>query len=273
MKKMYFGTREKMQWIKCPATNISRNRNKWQETGGYLNGGAFSAQSSYSHLTYDIAWNLMASEEAAKIMSYYEGIHGDGLIYFLEPFAKKSNILPLHWSVPRLCAKDAPNLLPAGSARPTTVSVAGGPSGYPLVSAQFAVAGTDSTNPTLYIPVPPGENFYLSVRGAASGSAGIRVIPDTGTAVTLAPTVLGTPATTVQTNPGGVTLRLAGTGTFALNSMHATVGTSAPDYSVFRQGEGNSGVRFSGPPVRTGYSSALDLESVTAEFMEVGAWL
>ena len=34
MKKMYFGTREKMQWVKCPATNISRNRNKWQETGG-----------------------------------------------------------------------------------------------------------------------------------------------------------------------------------------------------------------------------------------------
>lgn len=678
MKKMYFGTREKMQWIKCPATNISRNRNKWQETGAYLNGGAFSAQSSYSHLTYDIAWNLMASEEAAKIMSYYEGVHGDGLIYFLDPFAKKSNVLPLHWSVPRLCIKDAPNLLPAGSARPTGVpatyeiarnlatnpsfeatsgtvevrrslfpnplaalpgaatdfevrygwtrsaltGLASGPEGvttgvratapagvtsgvgrgfdhggnadtspytigypvtagttytasswvrtsaatgsrsgystirfhdgtawvspviygtavvltqgawaliqvtaiapagatracfrsamnvvsgsyvegetfdvaapmleaassrlpffapglpspdsdltpswtgtanasasvltgvgatgvstlqperavrfsstqwsasgtrsvrisprstdpaltyaevgvggltvgqtytllgrirlaspqtgtlaatargfwvvlgsspavtylstapnaagehevrgtfvataashgvrlmngasvgngdvwwddfaivegvytgpwfdgsntydpalvpswtgaanasasiltgyaegFPKESAQFTVAGTDGTNPTVYIPVPPGENFYLSVRGVASGSAGIRVIPDNGTAVTLAPTSLGTPATTVCTNPGGVTLRFAGTGTFTLNSMRATVGTSAPDYSVFRQGEGNSGVRFSAAPVRTGYSSALDLESVTADFVEVGAWL
>ena len=165
MKKMYFGTREKMQWVKCPATNISRNRNKWQETGGYLNGGAFSAQSSYSHLTYDIAWNLMASEEAAKIMSYYEGVHGDGLIYFLEPFAKKSNVLPLHWSVPRLCIKDAPNLLPAGSARPTAVSVAGGPSGYPLVSAQFTVAGTDGTNPTLYIPVPTDRSSLRAAQG------------------------------------------------------------------------------------------------------------
>ena len=77
MKKMYFGTREKMQWVKCPATNISRNRAKWQETGAYLNGGAFSAASAYSHMEYNIAWNLMASEEAAKIMSYFEGMHGD----------------------------------------------------------------------------------------------------------------------------------------------------------------------------------------------------
>ena len=98
-KKIWFGNAEKMMWVNCPSTNIRRGRGRWEETGGYLNGGAYAVSSPYSHRKYSIDWNLMESAEAAKIMAFYEGVYGQSPIQFVDPFAAKSNILPLHWSV------------------------------------------------------------------------------------------------------------------------------------------------------------------------------
>lgn len=448
-KKMWFGTAEKMQWVRCPATNIQRNRLRWTGSDNYLNGGGYVENSDYSHLEYKIDWNLMESNEASKIMSYFDGTWGNGLIRFVDPFAAKSNILPLHWSVPRLTATDAPSLLSSG-ARPAVVTAASGNANYPVRSAQYTLTGT--TNPSVYIPVPPGYNFYLGARGAATGTAAVSAIADVGSGAevrrnlaisprgvgtlggygtqTITPNVVATgnpdgittatrisytsgqanpglrftsanlaagttytisawiyvesqtvasgyglgivsassetsrtlavgvwtrvswtvtpgsagvpgfrlnssaaagaflvtgmlveagsvvgsvfdgswsqdpnlsPAWTSAANasastlsyrttaslsgqtetaqttmmlpdPGGVTIRLSGTGALTLNSMTATIGKATPTYTEFRPGEGNSGVRFDGTPQRTGYSSALDLESVSATFKEVGAW-
>ena len=59
-----------------------------------------------------------------------------------------------------------------------------------------------------------------------------------------------------------------------INRMSAvlTKSVTPPTGNAFVQGEGNTGLRFVGEPNRTGYSSVLDLESVSAEFVEVGAW-
>lgn len=177
-KKIWFGNAEKMMWVNCPSTNIRRGRGKWEETGGYLNGGAYAVSSPYSHRKYSIDWNLMESAEAAKIMSFYEGVYGQSPIQFVDPFAAKSNILPLHWSVPRLCAGgEAPTI---GASAPTLVN-APNDQGYPGQSAVFNLTG--SSTPSAQIPVPPGKNLYVGARGSATGTAAVSVTTPGGAPV------------------------------------------------------------------------------------------
>lgn len=177
-KKIWFGNAEKMMWVNCPSTNITRGRARWQETGTYLNGGAFEKSSVFGHRKYSIDWNLMRSEEAAKIIAFYEGVYGQSPIQFVDPFAAKSNILPLHWSTPRLCAGgEAPTI---GSSAPSTVT-ASNALGYPTQSAVFNLTG--ASTPSVQIPVPPGKNLYFGARGSASGTAAVSVTSSKGNPV------------------------------------------------------------------------------------------
>ena len=264
--KIWFGTDEKMQWINCPSTNIQRNRVKWSDSGGYLNGGAFVKQSPYSHLKYNINWNLMDSVEAAKIMSYYDGMWGEGVVRFIDPFASKSNVLPLHWSVPRLCINNgAPTLGTTGSAVTGSTTKYNTIPNTPSTSAAFQMPAFSAVSKALVVPVPEGYNFYF---GYSASVASVQV-----NNVTVNPHATAM-TTNTYTNPGTVTLRIgrATAGPATINRMTGVIAKTPPTYTEFRQGEGNNGVRFDGPPSRTGYSSALDLESVSASFTEVGSW-
>lgn len=174
---MYFGTREHMTDVRCPAINVVRNREKWTTSGTYLNGGGFSRASAYSHATYSIGWNLMPPDEARKILDFYNGNYGQGPIYFLDDFALQGNVLPLHWSVPRLTAKDAPPLVKGISVSETPLAPVNNAGGYPSASATFAWTGTPNSD-SVWIPVPPGQNFYFGVRGSRTGTAEITMTRD-----------------------------------------------------------------------------------------------
>lgn len=273
---MLFGTREFMTDVRCPAINVIRNREKWTTSGTYLNGGGYARGSSSSHALYTIAWNLMSPDEARKILDYYYGTYGDGLIYFLDDFALQGNVLPLHWSVPRLTAKDAPPLVRGVVVSEAQIPGVTNAGRYPSASAMFSWTGTPNSS-SVWIPVPPGQNFYLGVRGTRTGTAAIQATPDSGASVT-SDTMLSL-ATLERTNmaltdPGGVTLSVVGSGSLALNSMYASIGTEPPQNGYFRSGEGHTGVVFEGVPQRTGYSAVIGegLEGVSAAFKEVGAW-
>lgn len=271
-KKIWFGNAEKMMWVNCPSTNIRRGRAKWEETGAYLNGGAYGVSSPYSHRKYSIDWNLMESAEASKIMAFYEGVYGQSAIQFVDPFAAKSNILPLHWSVPRLCAGgEAPTLGVTGANVVESTTTYNTITDTPTRSGTFSLP-VFASGKTVQVPVPPGYALHFGY------SASTTCVQVNGTSV--APSTSALHTHTVN-NLGGatgimVTLRvgLATAGTATINRMSAVLSKSAtpPLTTVFTQGEGNTGLRFTGEPNRTGYSSALDLESVSAEFVEVGAW-
>lgn len=273
---MYMGTRAFMTDVRCPAINVIRNREKWTTSGTYLNGGGFARGSSYSHAVYTIAWNLMSPDEVRKILDFYYGNYGQGVIYFLDDFALEGNILPLHWSVPRLTVEDAPPLVKDVRVSETPLAAVNNAGAYPSASATFSWSGVPNSD-SVWIPVPPGQNFYFGVRGSRTGTAAITLTPDTGVEVdvtTMLPTSSLQRTNTVLTDPGGVTLSITGSGSLTLNSMYGHIGTEPPTDGVFRSGEGHTGVVFDGVPQRTGYSAVIGegLESVSSSFKEVGAW-
>lgn len=277
---MYFGTRERMTWVKCPAFNADLSKNKWNTSGTYLNGGGYVRDSVTGHKVYNFAWNLTRSETIREIMDYAAKIYGDDLIYFLDPFAVTTNILPIYWSAPRLAREDAPSLI--RDTRPTLVDTGANTLAYPTKSAVYTIK-SDSVVKELYIPVPDGYAFHIGVHGTSTGTAAVQVLRvaangSNGSTVNVPMnSVTSEQRTSTEiSNVSGVIVRLTGVGVLTLAGMIAQIrpiGESVPSGN-FISGQGNSGVRFDGEPTVSGYSSpeAQDLQSASALLREVGAW-
>lgn len=277
-RSVFFGTEGRMTWIKAPAINVGMSKGKWTSSGVMLNGGAYELNSNYAHRRFDFAWNLMSPEEVRKITRYFDGVYGEGLLYYLDPFAMNSNVLPLSWSTPRLAADDAPPLVL--DQVPTLSPVVPNSNDLPVQAATYTLSAS-SVFDSVFIPVPDGEGLNIGVVGSRTGTAAVTFTPRTGSTVT--PTLLGVGATNLISNyltgtGGGVTVSLSGTGTITLVGMQARVSSVSelivPYTDGFVAGEGHSGLRLSGVANISGYSapSALNLQSISATLTEVGAW-
>lgn len=275
-KYMYFGTKERMSWVKMPAINAGLSRARWSAEGVYLNGGAFVQRSSAAHMRYEFAWNLAPHEDIYEITAYDDGVYGSDLIYFVEPFSASINCLPQFWAAPRLQEDGAPSLVKG--TEPTLVDTASNDYAYPGKSAVFDL-GSTSEFATIWLPVPPGYTLHFGVHGNATGTAAVTVQEDGGAAtnVTMLATTTSTLTNVEITGPSGVTISATGEGLLTIAGMIAQIlptGTAAPT-GRFWGGRGHSGCRFSGNGATvTGYSSpaALDLVSASATLIEVGAW-
>lgn len=172
---MYFGTRERMTWVKTPAIDAGIGKGRWTSNGTFINGGAYSRSSTTGHKRYTFAWNLASQEEIYNIIDYADGLYGDGVMYFLDPFAKATNVLPQWWAAPRIQAEDAPPL--TKEVRPTLVQTAANSNGYPTQSAVYNFT-ENSVFDEVYVPVPPGEAFHFGAHGSATGTAQILLNPE-----------------------------------------------------------------------------------------------
>lgn len=273
-KTMYFGTKERMKWVQCPAVNADLSTAKWSAEGVFLSGGAYVKSSATEHKRYKFSWNMATEKDIYAILDYSYGLYGSDLIYFIEPFAARTNVLPLFWAAPRLQAVDAPSL--TREARPTLLDTAPNTNGYPTKSAVYTFA-SGSTFDSLWVPVPDGYTFHFGVHGSASGTATITVTPDGGSAVNVTPlsTTVTTLTNTTVDGPTGVTISGAGVGGLVVAGMIAQVlptGTASPS-GAFVSGRGHSGCRFGQKSVM-GYSSpqAIDLVAASADLIETGAW-
>lgn len=272
-KQMYFGTRERMTWVNAPAINSDISKTRWSNDGVYLNGGGYADRSVSAHRRYAFNWNLSSSDVIYAVLDYADGLYGSDLVYFLDPFAQATNVLPTTWASPRVQASDAPTL--TKNVRPTLVDTAVNAFDYPTKSAVFTLLGT-STFRTLWVPIPTGYSFYFGWHGVATGSAAITLTPDTGSVVTPAGLNTNTSTLTNATVAStGVTISASGTGQLTIAGMIGQVlptGSTAPTGS-FQSGRGHSGCRF-GPVTQSGYSapSALDLMAATAMLIETGDW-
>lgn len=275
-KRMYFGTRERMTWITMPAINADLSKARWSSEGVFLNGGAFVQRSSAAHMKYVFSWNLAPHEEIYAIADYDDGVYGDGLIYFLDPFSTSVNVLPQFWASPRLQGEDAPTLIK--NVDPTLVSTAANNYSYPTKSAVYEIeSGAEFRS--LWIPVPSGYTFYFGVHGNATGTAAITVQPDGGSVSSVTPLSV---TTATQTNvtidgPTGVTISATGVGFLTLSGMIGKVlptGSAVPTGRFFG-GRGHSGCRFSQNGLSiTGYSAPAGLDKIGASgtLVETGAW-
>lgn len=275
--RMWFGTKERMTWVKCPAIEADLTKGNWSTEGVFLNGGAYARKSAYSHKRYQFAWNLASHQDIYDILDYADGLYGQGLIYFLDPFAISTNVLPLGWAVPRLQAEDAPPLIRDANSRPTLVATAANTYAYPTQSAVFTLADGDVID-SVYIPVPPGYEFHFGVHGSATGTAEFRITTDEDVATVVTPLGVTSPqlTNTVISDTTGVTISAWGIGNLTVAGMLGQVlpgGSPAPT-GRFLSGRGHSGCSFVGTPSINGYSApdALDKIGASAVLIETGAW-
>ena len=271
---MYFGSRERMAWVKCPAIDSTISKIRWNAKSDFLNGGATVRNSSTGHKEYQFSWNLASAEDIHSIVDYADGLYGNGPFYFLDPFAENTNLLPQYWATPRLAVDDAPPF--TLDKRPTLVDTATNTFNYPTKSAVYTFI-TGDTFTSLWIPVPAGYTFHFGAHGTATSTAAVILTPDGGSAsaVTLLTPTTSTRTNTSITSTTGVTISFQGAGLLTLAGMMAQVlpnGQTVPTGN-FISGRGNSGVQFLGSPVLNGYSSALDKQSANATLVEIGAWL
>lgn len=212
MKKMYFGTKERMTWVNCPAVDVDLSRGEWITEGIYLNGGAYVRRTQSGHKRYAFSWNLASQEDAYDIVDYAEGLYGNGLIYFYEPFAMNTNVLPQVWATPRLARDNGVSLV--RGKRPTLTPTAPNSLKYPTQSAVYTL-NNESEFDSLYLPVPPDHTLHIGAHGSATGTATI--------------TVTGTGTPTVTTRHNLITNPSFETGTSGLWASGVTLTTT--DYA------------------------------------------
>jgi hypothetical protein len=271
-KLMYFGTQERMTWIKCFTTESGIGKVGWSVSSQFINGGASVRQSATSHKEYTVSWPLASAADTAAITDYADKVYGTGLIYFLDPFSLTTNVLPLHWSVPALAIEDAP-VVNGSDIRPTGVSTAANTQSFPTTSAVYTFDATN-TFKTLWVPLPAGYTFHFGAFGSASGTAAVTL---NGVAATLLSPTSSARVNTTITGVPGVTISFSGIGTLTLAGMMAQVRPTGEAVPVggFISGRGHSGCRFSTAGVAVnGFSApqALDFQSVSATLIETGDW-
>lgn len=265
-RMMYFGTRDKMMWVPCPAVDRPASNVGWSESMLYLNGGNYTRRSKGSHRVVEMSWNMISREDAGKIEALAGGAYGDGPYYWIDPMAAEHNVLPEAWAFPGSATY-------RGGA--TTQATPANTLDYPSVSVLFT---EPNTLKPLWVPVPPGHTAHIGVHG--TGVSGITLTPDggVGSLVPMLP-VTSTQRTnrTVEggANGTGFTLSQPTTGTphYAGIIVQVLPTGRTVEPGGWLNGLGTSGSEFSGFPERTDYSSVFDKVGVTAVLAEVGSWL
>lgn len=280
MGKIWFGTRDLMQWVPDPAVNVEASKSGWSTETSFLNGGAYVRRSMAAHRRYSMSWNMRHRADVRPILDYADGIYGTGPIYWANPFDMDTNMLPPYWAAPMMGGYDGIILNGAEYERPELV-----PSpntlGYPVQSALYTV-GADP-KPSVWIPIPPGYTAWIGAHGQ-NGTGGTVVAtptngpgtPGSGTTLTLLST-----ATETRFNQSfdsdtydGVLISLGGSGTITLSGlMVQLLPTGAtPENGGFISGQGSSGCSFASQPFVSEYSAAFDRVGVNIELVETEAW-
>lgn len=240
---MWFGTRGYMQWVPCPLIDSDMSKVGWNSQAQYLNGGTRIRSSVTAHKEYNLAWGLQERDNIRTITDYADGVYGDDLIYFVDPFAADKNVLPQYWATPALAAEDAPIL--TGTAKPSLVETDSNTNGYPRYSAVYYVLPTDPKK-NIYVPIPPGYTAWVGFHGQKpdDSTAYVRVrqaIGATGYGTSTALTPLSND-TTVQVNANfnssttvhGIVLDLQGTGTLIMTSLIVQLRKTSSEYGTTR---------------------------------------
>ena len=296
--KMWFGTRENMQWIDTPLSGADVSPQTWTAGGTLLNGGGWQKNAEGSHKTYNYSWRNSSTRQTAQLMqSYRDGDYGTGLIYFVDPLTYNTNILPKGWASPHLTTNGGyPSLVPGTTPVRVPLSWApgsqNGHNSYPSGWASYALpTGVQTEFHRLFVPIPEGFSLFLGAVYNSTASVAIRgrrVHRDgsTGPEFTVEHTpVYDARVCTQEIVAGddvGVELYVGKSGpnsaSIDIKAITARVQPSfkapaAIESGPWVGGQGHSGVRFDGAPTYIEYNGVGGGQvGYAATFREVGAW-
>lgn len=172
-KMMYFGTKERMDWVPCPAVDRPASMQSPNGTLEYENGGAFVRRVPTGHRNYEMAWNFLPNEEAEKIEGWAQGVWGSGPYYWVDPMIARGNMLPSYWAYPGAGVDSTP--LIEGKA-PQDVTIASVPvpnpvPGAPTRGIRYQVSNDPGVQyKTLFLPIPPGHTLTFTSHSVRNGA-------------------------------------------------------------------------------------------------------
>lgn len=289
-----FGTRLNPQMIPAWGANPAQSKAKFSTENAFTNGGVKVRNSVAGHMVYGLTWSpSFTRDQLRPIMDYADGLYdttdGVNLLFFIDPVAADKNVCPQAWAFPAQGARDAMPLISSpttGPIRPTATATPANTLGYPVRSAVYTIAGTETAK-KLYIPIPPGYVAWVGAMGSATGATGVQATPFTGAAAgTVVPlNLLAVTSSTRFTNSfasssgfTGLELQIiiaAGTLTWSGTMVQILPTGVTPLTGGFMSGQGHSGCEFAGEPQQTPYNVAPGVENVgmTVALRETGDWL
>lgn len=163
---IYFGTKDRMIWAKPPAVNTPLSKTGTSNTGVDLNGGGYAKLSPAASRDYTFTWGASPAKDIYDILDYRTGAYGNGLLYYLDPFAMKCNVLSESFSFPRMLCDiykmGGTNSQPTGS-RAIRENLAPNPSFERMAASGVAVTRTN----IIHNPAPVGSSNWTA-QGALS---------------------------------------------------------------------------------------------------------
>lgn len=287
--KLWFGTIQKMQWIRTPNAGANMSPSSWNSGGVLLNGQGYERHSWGSHREYTFSWPDSSSrEEAALMQAYRNGTYGRGLIYFIDPLIYDQNILPARWADPSMAIGDEGVPIVRGVYPEGVVTPNASVNQLPIRSAYYNLntiaPGYRSDGETLFVPIPSGYSLHLGTIYQATGTASVFVTSvdkagNNGSTVAVPPVASNAGVITPHVYTGGAGVRVwvgkgeGGSASITLSAMIARLfesdKTPPTDFSrgPWTSGLGHSGCRFVGNPTyvahtgikggRIGYAATL----------------
>lgn len=283
-RNVWFGTRDFMQWVPAPAVDVSAAKQGFANAAQFTNGGAWVRRSKAAAKRYTLSWNMKSRDEIRPILDYADGLYGNGYVYYVDPFAMDTNVLPAYLASPFINGYDGP--FTVDDTRPAIINNSTSTNGYPVESAQYTVKSTSKLY-KVFVPIPPDHTIFIGAHGALqSGNASVTVTPvvssiASGTTVNLTLLSRSTATRTnysLAANSGyiGVDISLASTST-GIVQLDGLIAQILPDGAVmasggFVSGQGSSGMSFASQPSYSEYSAALDRVGASVELVETEAW-
>lgn len=273
-RKVWMATRAYGAWVPAPAINLDASPSGWSATSNFLNGGANVRNSTGSHRTFNLSWNLASQEELMPILNFAQGMYGDGLVYYSDPFAQRFNVMPRDWATPYVGGADG--VILTGTVRPTLTNSGLTAQGFPFQQAAYNNVVTANSR-QVWIPIPPGYKLVIAAYGSGTGNASWRVLPDGGSETVLPWRADLTGAMSTFSGVTGASIYLGGSGTNSattagIMAFVVPVAETVP-VTQFNAGLGTSGMRFEGLPSMSQYSAVMNKVGMNARMVEVGAWL
>jgi hypothetical protein len=282
---MYFGTRERMRWVKAPAPGAGFASSSFSDRIDYLTGGVGLRSSVNAHLEYDFSWGSMTRDEIAEIEDYAYKLYGDDLIYPIDTYAMDRNLFNVAWAAPKITAEDGVSLIPG--VKPKLVLMGDMSMDYPMNGASYTFTAGASAR-KFHQPIPPDYTLWIGCHGEANPrglkvqttASGVASGPEQFVATTSITTderfSLSIPASG-GINGVDISLDTTEAGTLVLGGLIMQLIPTGlmPAFGGFMSGRGNSGCLFEDKPNRIVYSLNGETESVslTAKLVEVGDWL
>lgn len=278
--QVYFGNANFQTFIEAPLSGLQASSTGYSATTNLLNGRSFVKRSYGASRTFSGSWvgpmnSTVLAESLHTIKDFADGVYGSGNVYWLDPFATATNLMPPHWAAPMLDETDWPSL----SATVTPTFVAGTyANNYPIKRAVYSLPASHADTKKLTLIIPSTHTLHFgwhstSASISASSAAGIRVVPYnlTGVAQTAVnpPSILaGGTQRTNQTFSGSTTSRVEiflanGAGSTSVANLVAMIAQVLPNGNTvatggFISGRGTTALQFSSPIEIEYYSSSIN---------------